>query len=195
MDTKNHLSIIFLDYDPDGINLATTQQSLASIISHTQANYELVHVKNVKGFVCAVNEGLRRATGDYLIVVANDVMILDSDWVEKMTHDNALVGWRLTPFFITGELRPDFACWGMSRSVFETIGYMDEQFKDGYGFDDDDYVFRAREKGFAIIDGEVTLQHLESLTYRTVFKAEKEAMTSRNETLFREKWASKLQKP
>lgn len=186
-------SVVFLEYDPNGINRETSTKSLISIIEHSKEyNYELIHVKNVKGFVHAVNDGLSRSKGDYIVVVANDVFIEDYKWLEKFKIDNALCGWRLTPFFITGQLRPDFACWGLSKETFTKLGLMDTQFAEGYGFDDDDYVFRARELGIQIIDVGIELTHLESLTYKTVFKEEKESMTYRNERLFREKWSEKL---
>lgn len=188
-------SIIFLEYDPNGINTETTRKSLESIKEHSKGyDYELVHVLNVKGFVNAVNDGLKRSVGDFKVVVANDVYIKDTRWLDKFAVENALIGWKLTPFFITGELRPDFACWGLSKDTFEKLGFMDKQFEEGYGFDDDDYTFRARDLGIQIVDAKVDLVHLECLTYRSVFKEEKEAMTHRNETLFRQKWGHKINK-
>lgn len=194
MDTKANVkhSIIFLEYDPEGINRETTIKSLQSVIEHSKDyDFELIHIKNVKGFVCAVNKGLQQATGEYIAVVANDVFIKDYEWLPKLAQ-YGLCGWRLTPFFLTGELRPDFACWGMPYSVFEQIGLMDERFAEGYGFDDDDYVYRARELDIPIIDSKIDLEHLECLTYKTVFKKDKEAMTSRNQSIFYDKWQKYL---
>lgn len=186
-------SVIFLQYDPDSINTKTTMESYLSILDNSDgADMELIKVIDVKGFVNAVNGGLSKAKGDYLIVVANDIIIKDKNWLEKMAVDDALCGWRLTPFFITGEMRPDFGCWSMSRKVFEKIGLMDKKFENGYGFDDDDYVFRAKELGIKLHDSKVKLTHLENMTYKTVFKDLKEEMTQRNESLFRNKWSSKI---
>lgn len=182
-------SIVFLEYDPEGINRKMTNESMLSVIEKSvNYDFELVHVKNVKGFVCAVNEGLRRSQGDHIVVVANDVLMKDSKWLDKFTMGNALIGWRLVPFFLTDEPFPDFACFGMSRQSFEKLGYMDERYKDGYGFDDNDYSYKAKEVGLDLVDAGVILQHLECKTYSTVFKDQKEDMTLRNQRIFIDKW-------
>lgn len=182
-------SIIFLEYDPQGINRTITHESLASIVQNSTAyDYELIHVKNVKGFVTAVNEGLARAKGEWLVVVANDVVIDDPEWLTKLSVDNVIASWQLTPFFITKEMRADFACWCISRKVYETIGPMSTEYANGYGYDDDDYIFTAKQHGILSYDAKVSLKHLESMTYNTIFKEEKRKMTVLNESIFRSKW-------
>lgn len=186
-------SIIFLEYDPEGMNRTVSHESLRSIIANSEAyDYELVHVKNVKGFVSAVNEGLDRAQGEWLVVVANDVIISDPQWLNKLSVKNVIASWRLTPFFMTGEMRADFACWAIHRDVYKKLGGMNVAFASGYGFDDDDYIQRAKELKILSYDAGITLHHLESLTYNTLFKEEKDAMTERNRTLFEKIWGYKL---
>ena len=181
-------SIIWLNYDPDSINVEMSEKSKESILAHAKGSYEFIEVKDVKGFVHAVNQGLNQAKGKWLIVVANDVVIEDPDWLSKFKVENALIGWRFITFFLTGEERPDFACWGLSKETFEKLGPMDVRFAEGYGFDDDDYVYRARDLGIKLHDAQVKLHHLECKTYNTVFKDLKQDMTERNQRLFIEKW-------
>lgn len=182
-------SIVFLEYDPQGVNRAMSIKSLQSVIEHSKEyDFELIHVKNVLGFVNAVNQGLSQAKGDYIVVVANDVMMEDYAWLSKFEVENALIGWRLIPFFITRQLRPDFACWGLSRETFKNLGLMSTEYQHGYGFDDDDYVFTARDLDIEMVDAGIKLSHGESVTYNTIFKEQKQAMTERNELIFRTKW-------
>jgi len=186
-------SILFLEYDPNGVNRETTIKSLQSVIDNSKEyDFELIHVKNVKGYVNAVNEGLSRAKGEYIVQVANDVFLEDSKWLEKLTKDNSICGWRTIPFYLTGLYRPDFACWGISREVLNKVGLMDSSYSEGYGFDDDDYFYSCLDKGVGIVDSQIKLTHLETLTYNTVFKEDKEKMMQRNKEIFISKWMDKL---
>lgn len=173
--------VCFLNYDPEEKNKEMSDESRASL------GVDVFEIKNVKGFVNAVNEGLKQ-DADYYIFVANDVVMEDPHWLDKMQEPDALVGWRMTPFFLNGKLFPDFACFGLSRHVRDIVGLMDTVFADGYGFDDNDYSNRVAAEGFALIDAGVKLRHLENKTYAQYFSAEKDAMTTRNQSIYLEKW-------
>ncbi len=83
---------------------------------------------------------------------------------------------------------PDACVWGMPRSVYEKIGSMDVQFKDGYGFDDNDYWMRANQAGIEFHFTGSNFDHLENQTFKTYFKQMKESMTEKNQALFIKKW-------
>lgn len=185
-------NIILLNYDPTGELEYMTELCRDSIKRYSRGEYKIHEIKNVKGFVNAVNAGLSVDGGDYFIFVANDVEIKDDNWIEKMTQENALVGWRLNDFYINGDKFPDFACFALSRNTLNKIGIMDTIYQDGYGFDDNDWTYTAKEKGVQIIDAGVILVHHENKTYSTHFSKEKEQMTERNHRIFVEKWGKKL---
>lgn len=182
-------SIIFLNYDPENTK-EWIPETRRLIEEHSKNfDYELIEVKDVKGYVNAVNEGFKRATGDYFIVFNDDIYLNDDLWLLKLTADNAIVSWRKVPFFKNGDMYPDGSCWGLSRETQEKIGLMDTAYAEGYGCDEVDYFYTAKELGVGWESYDVHLTHAENKTYSSdYFKAQKEAMTERNVRIFHEKW-------
>lgn len=182
-------SIVFPSYDPDRKRDELIARSLFSVVANSEGHdYEIIPVRNVKGFTTAVNTGFAKATGDYLIMVADDVVIEDPAWLKKMAVPNAITAWRMVPFFLTGEQMPDAACWGMSRGVYQKIGPMDDIFAEGYGFDDNDYWWRAKQLGIELVDANVQLYHKENDAYNQYWGPERQALLDRNQAIFRQKW-------
>lgn len=188
-------SIIIPCYDPKMIKAEVIGKCLSSVIYHSEGySIEIVPVYNVLGYARAVNVGLRRATGDILIVMNDDIEVCDIDWLEKFSNFRGIVSWRKFPFHLAKIDVPDGACWAMSRIVYETLGDLDEAFNDGYGYEDSDYWFRALEAGYELSDGRIELKHAENLTYQTYWGKDKEAMTGRNHRIFMEKWQNIITK-
>lgn len=180
-------SIIIPIWNPEHKMDEVVSKCLMSVIENSSCyEYEIIPILNVKGYPVAVNKGLRRATGGILVVLNDDTEINDKEWLIKLSG-RGIYGWRMHPFFITGRLVPDGACWAMSREVYEKLGDLDEQFADGYGFDDSDYWIRAEQNGILLIDGKVDIKHAESATFKEYYSHEKDAMFQKNEGLFREK--------
>jgi len=112
------------------------------------------------GFSQAVNKALAVATGDYIILLNNDTMLLDN------SIKNVWINILLEPFLtdsncgITGPIKQYvaemsnyfliFFCVMISRKVLDSIGCLDESFLSGSG-EDVDYCIRAMQKGFKII--------------------------------------------
>ena len=189
-------SIIIPIYDPEGKNDALTSKCILSVLKNSMEHeYEIIPVQHTTlNYSTAVNVGLKRATGDFLIILSNDVEILDPRWLEKYTVEDSISSFCQYTFYITGEPIPDASCWGMSRIVFNRIGLLDEQFKDGYGYEDNDYWMRCKENNISFVNVHADLIHHENQTYKTYFSAEKNAMTQRNNELFLKKWNHKLPK-
>lgn len=183
-------SIIIPIYDPEGKNEHLTNACINSILKNSMDfEYELIPIYHTTLNYCtAVNLGLKRATGDYLIVVSNDIEINDNRWLEKYSSVDGVCSFNQYPFFLTGEIVPDASCWGITRESFNVLGLLDERFKDGYGCEDIDYWFRCKENHVPMNLIRMDIVHKENKTYKTYFSKLKEDMTERNLRLFREKW-------
>ena len=186
---KEKYSIIIPIYDPKEQMEKIISDCLLSVIKNSKENYEIIPIYNVVGFSMAVNMGLERATGDYLIILNDDIIIQDKNWLKKMGVENTITSWRMHPFFITGENVPDGACWCMSRNVFKKLGKLDDRFNNGYGFEDSDYWMRAKESGIEMKSADINLVHLENKTFKSYHSDLKESMTEKNKQLFLEKWS------
>jgi hypothetical protein len=180
-------SIVFTEYDPNGENLQMSHSSLKTVVHNSLENYELIHVRDAHSYVEAINEGLTKAKGDYITFVSNDIFLQETQWLTKFTRDG-IGGWRYIPFVLTGEMRPDFSCWSISRSTLDTMGLMDMSFSEGMGFEDDDYIYTARIKNVPLYNAEIRLEHLEGQTVDKLFKETKEEKSKHNRDVFKKKW-------
>ena len=187
---KPTILVVFLNYDPDDRNKEMTDKSRQSIFDNG-GHFSFLEVRDVKGFVNAVNKGFE-VKADHYIFVANDVVIDDKNWIEKMTVPNAICGWRFGTFYLNGDKFPDFACFSLSREIYDKVGGMDVSFQEGYGFDDNDFTYRIKEAGYDIKDAQVKLKHLQNVTYNTHFGDTLRDMTEHNKRLFLDKLADKL---
>lgn len=186
-------SLIFLNYDPQGVKDWVEHSKRSIIDSSAGYNTEFIEVKNVKGYVNAVNEGMKQATGDYLVILNDDVVIDDKDWLEKLCQPNSVMSWSMNPFHLNGEMFPDGACWAIPRDLYEKLGDMDTNYAEGYGCDEVDYFYRAKEAGYTWGEVAINMSHMQNKTYSSeYFRNQKEAMTSRNENYFYSKWKEKL---
>ena len=167
---------------------------LLSIIKNSsEKEYEIIPVYHTNlNYSTAVNKGIKRASGDYLVICSNDVIIHDKKWLEKYSSLDGIASFRQYPFYLTQELIPDASCWGMSRETFNKVGLLDERFKDGYGYEDNDYWMRCNDLGVPMLDAHADVIHKENQTYQAYFSKEKEEMMQKNKQLFIQKWSHKL---
>lgn len=181
-------SILIPSYDPELKKKQMFLELIDSIEENSKGkDYELIIRKNGRSYTESHNDALKSARGDFLIILNDDVLIQDPEWLEKMTIPNAITSWRLGEFGLTKEVMPDFACWGMSREVFEQIGLFDERFKDGFNFEDNDYAYRARELEVPFVGVGVKLTHYGDQT-ATHYSHDKWGKIYKNEAIFNEKW-------
>ena len=187
-------SIIIPCYDPDNKRPDTIQKCLLSIVKNSY-DYVLIPILNVTGFPRAVNAGLKRAekvNSQFIIILNDDVEIKDPYWLDKLAQPNVISSWRLHPFYLTQEIVPDGACWCMPRNIFNEIGYLDEQFSKGYGFEDSDYWYRAKEKNILFYNAKVKLKHIEREAFKMYYPNGKDdEMLKYNRELFLKKWQLK----
>ena len=187
-------SIIFLNYDPHNVLAEMTAKAIRSIEENSKDyDYEIIEVKNVVGYSSAVNSGFDRVTGDYIIVANSDILVHDSKWLEKYSEvPNTITSRQLISFYMNEDMFPDGCCWGLYTEDQKKIGHMDTAYDAGYGCDEVDYFYRAKELGIDWRACDTKIQHLENQTFNNYYSPIKEAMTERNVRLFKEKWGNKL---
>ena len=167
------LSIIIPCFHEHINHASLTRRCLSSIESATKIPYELclvenlnrwvndsgniyVHFSEPRTYAQNVNTGLKIATGDYLCVMNNDVLVCD-DWIETILKcfeiDDCGIAtidsnqYQRRP---EDKIYEDFwgALWVIKRSVMEKVGLLDETFV--HAFDDADYWVRTYLAGYKI---------------------------------------------
>jgi GT2 family glycosyltransferase len=87
---------------PDQIIVIDNGSTDTSQLIAREFGVDLIVFPENRGFATAVNEGIRRATGDWILIVNNDV-VLEPDWLERLLtsaeRENA-------PFAVGKLLRP-----------------------------------------------------------------------------------------
>ena len=131
----NKISVIIPHYPFDEDINRTLKKCVGSLSGY----HELIVVVNSgTGFAKAVNQGLSLATGDYLMVVNNDI-----EW-KRGTLIELCDPQAVTSPTVNKQSQPFWGCFFViPRHVYETVGGLDEQFGIGY-FEDDDYMIRLR---------------------------------------------------
>lgn len=184
-------SIIFPTYDPDN-KKPFVQESMGSFKKFADKEHEFIIIKDIKGYSNAINEGLHKATGDYIIIASDDTIVYEP-YLEKLTADNAIVSWRFVKFYMTGEDMPDGSLYGFSRETYNKMGDMDTRYVGGYGCDEVDHFFSGKYNGVEFKAVPIDVKHLENQTFKAYWTPEKEAMTVRNVELFASKWKDKYE--
>ena len=118
----------------------------------------LVWFNSSIGYTKAVNEGMKKATGDYILLLNDDTVVTGSNWLEileKPFLENPKTG-------ITGPVKFTWDCGGLQRtalafwcvmfrrSLVDEIGYLDEIFNPGMG-EDGDFCIKAELIGYDLV--------------------------------------------
>ena len=81
-----------------------------------------------------------------------------------------------------------FFCAAMPRTVYETVGGLEERFGLGF-FEDDDYCQRVRKAGFQVAVAEdVFIHHHLSASFEQMDEGSRQALFERNKAIYEEKW-------
>ena len=191
-----------------------TDDTIAYIHSLTHLNLQLVWTTEALGYTKATNLGIRQASGDYVVLMNNDLVLLEQpkdQWLEMLS----------APFSekttgITGPVKFDWDCGGntyecmafwlvmMRRELFSEIGTLDEIYSPGMG-EDGDFCIRATRAGYSLVGvphdvkghfdtGLVSQQfpifHVGNGTFADD-NAEKNAVIARNNIILAEKYGRK----
>jgi len=102
------------------------------------------------GFAKATNKGIRVARGDKIVLLNNDTVVLDSSWLERL--DQGDIGAVLTQHSdITRSRFGVFFCVMIDPKVFQTIGFLNEDYATG-GCEDIEFCHKAQLSGFNVVD-------------------------------------------
>jgi glycosyltransferase involved in cell wall biosynthesis len=158
-------TILFRNYDPEHKVCDLANRSIHSVLANsTGHDYEII-VLDRKGIAADFIRGLKQARGEYVVIVANDVIIEDPEWLDKMAVPDRITGWRESHSeFYEGTV--DFsAAFCVPKHIAEKIGEFDTGFV-GYGYEDDDWFYRARKLGVEFQVVPVKLTHHETATFK-----------------------------
>lgn len=107
------------------------------------------------GATSALNRGMEYSTGDIIILLNQDVVLLGNNWLQmlidpfnnpKIGISGPLKGWNseINRHFVL------FFCVAIRREVINQIGILDEGFNPG-GFEDIDFCVKAEDAGWKLI--------------------------------------------
>lgn len=128
-----------------------------------------IRTPNNLGYGGAINLGMKLAKGDYLFFPNNDIRV-SSDCISKMIEvfkkDPKIGAVSYEMSSVTGAWGIPFTgiFWGISRSVYDTVGLFDEQFELGRE-QDTDYYYRLLVAGFDMSTAKFELIHDRRSTY------------------------------
>jgi GT2 family glycosyltransferase len=127
---------------------------LAQCIESLDGHDELIVIgHNSQSLPWALNKGLSTATGDFLLIVSDD-MILTRGNLRDLCREEFV-----THPFISEQPQIFGGCACYPRHIYEAVGGYDENFLQGY-YDDDDYFIRISKAGYErIVISGVNMYH------------------------------------
>jgi GT2 family glycosyltransferase len=154
--------------------------------NHEQA--EVITNPSNRGFVKAVNQGIKASTAEYVVLMNNDTEAVPG-WIPKLMeplqasekivmsgpltttteswqgkYPKGKKGWILRE---SGMLA--FFCTMFKRTLFDEIGLLDERFGIGFG-DDDDFCYRTLKAGYKMaLVQDLVIPHHHRSSFRKAF--------------------------
>src|SRR6478609_10291318 len=146
------------DYELCVLDNGSKDCQLAEWIENNHSPSVLIKSKTNQGVAKGLNVLMKLATGDYFFHMANDIE-LPLDWLKNLVyhyervHNAGMVGIHCVETLHPVNKHGVHAGWNVfgstmiSRKVFETIGYYNEDYTP-YGLEDSDYHWRLNKSGF-----------------------------------------------
>jgi GT2 family glycosyltransferase len=124
-------------------------------VAYTHPQVKLIEVSFAAGYTKSTNIGIAFASGDNLIFLNNDTVILDSPkevWINMLIQPFADPSIRVTgPLILddhfTGYSFVVFFCAATTRQTINEVGILDDSFSPG-GCEDIDFCIRVQKKGY-----------------------------------------------
>lgn len=144
---------------------------------------EIIVVENWKaGYAVPINYGLSQATGDFLMVM-NDDLIWDGGSLKRLCQEDAV-----TSPVVNGQQQDFWGCaFCIPRWVYEQVGGLYEGYRISY-YDDDDFVNTLKQAGIPMRSvPTVNVQHPEGGRTLHTFPDHQEFFEE-NKRLFESRW-------
>jgi GT2 family glycosyltransferase len=132
----------------------------ADYLKSLPAPFRSISFSQPLGYTKATNEGIKVATGKYVLLLNNDIILLPqpkNSWIEQL-----LAPFNRDKVGITGPVKFHwncgdterraiaFWCAMIPRSLFDQLGLLDEIFSPGMG-EDGDFSIKAEEAGYKLV--------------------------------------------
>lgn len=169
---------------------------------------KIIHNEENLGFLGPQNEGLKRAEGEYYIVLNNDIEV-PPGWLEAMEErfsvipNLAIVGVKGVCTSLTKEgmgYAGDYleyvegSCLMIVTKIARQHGLFSEDFKFGY-YEDSDLSLRLRKLGYKIAQASIGVKHERAVTAKNVHNTiDIEGYRIRNSWVFANKWKKYLER-
>lgn len=142
-------------------------------------------------FAKAVNQGLKLAQGNYLVVANNDIEVTEN-WLEPLISASNEQKGVVCPTEPDRHSDREFAgwCWLMSRDVFNVLGCLDERYEVAT-FEDTDYWAKVLSLGLILkrVRNSIVYHKYPSSTFRKM--PNNDEIFQKNRIRFIEKWGFK----
>jgi glycosyltransferase involved in cell wall biosynthesis len=112
-------------------------------------NLDVVWNYNAVGFAKAVNAGILLAETERIVLLNNDTIILDNNWLEKLDAGSGISTVWTQWSDITQQRFGVFFCVMIYADVFQRIGLLNEEYEIG-GCEDIEFCYKARWNGIKI---------------------------------------------
>lgn len=192
---RPRFAVVITHHNPNGELTKMYDRYVKSITKYAQGvDYQIVTITDGSCWADSINKGLLRAMEfdpDYYILSNDDMLNLDPDFFKKFAIDDGLSSWQIRSCHLTAKQMIDASLFGMSRDIFQRLGFMDTAYYGGMNFEDTDYCLRAHELGMPMVYNGCKVKHYgDQTSSRDPRKWEK---IYRNEEIFRNKWKDLIQ--
>jgi FkbM family methyltransferase len=175
-------------------------------IQKENSNIKLIWFENSIGFTKATNEGIKKSTGEYVILLNNDCVLLESpknQWINNLNEpfsDEKIMATGVHEVY-SPELKASFIigyCLMVRKWFFSNFGLLDEIFSPGYG-EDTDLCLRIVKNGFKFVSldkdskGTFPIYHKGEATFHEngKIKKEYENIVQRNTLLLENRYSNR----
>lgn len=148
------------------------------------------------GYAKAVNVGLAKATGDFVLILNSDAVIDTWDWVSRLTMrflSDEKIG-VIIPY-LKNDGEPNHTaqivgpCWALRREVLDKVGHLSVEYGAGY-FDDNDYFMMTQVASYKVVSEEgVKVTHAGQSTFKVLYTEDEiKKLSATNYDKFTNKW-------
>jgi len=134
--------------------------------------FKLIEFDKALGYAKATNEGIKIATGEFIVLLNNDCEILwgNNDWINILSQpfENPKIGMTGVHEIYSDEIKHNFLvfhCVMIRKKVFDEIGLLDEMF--GSFGEDIDFTARLLNNGYTYVNVEKNSEQKETMKVGT----------------------------